>query len=305
MSISEMPAQEKKPKEVQQPFKKESPAVERRILTPKELLEAEKVLLQKIGYYDRRIFKFGPEYTGFCGSIGDGTYTNTGLSSNQLIFAMLLSGHPLVMKLLEEDVTLKTFDPEPLRRAQILQGMKILDLGCGDKPAFVRVARRLGADAYTVDVTPANALESYGMSNDDKELELSRHIQLDLREACAAERIASLTGVDLDLVTEALLKSGLGSYRFSGGKALAMKLLKNGGFHFEPDWDNSKVTILEQPQFEMREDYELLRIADSMEQARRIAEKYEREGFFVRMIETFRAEFSTYEIWGGQRVFLP
>ncbi|MEM0438371.1 MAG: hypothetical protein QXU54_03680 [Candidatus Micrarchaeia archaeon] len=156
---------------------------------------------------------------------------------------MALSNHPLVRELINGmengSINDDNFDPEPLRKAKILKGLKILDLGCGPEPTFARASRRFGADVWTVDVIPASMFdfdEKY-FTKRDRQIEVSRHIQLDLRVPDAAEKIITASGGNFDLVTEAHLTIGwnwdeFGDVEYHEGDVLAMKLLKKGGFHY-------------------------------------------------------------------------
>jgi len=162
--------------------------------------------------FDRYCFPaFDSKYTGLQEEYLGGSHGfNTSEAAQQLVFALFVSAHPLVLKLLDSDVTPETFNPEPLREAHVLKHMKILDLGCGGKPTFARTARRLGADVYTVDVCPSNDLLFCPalFSQSDRELETARHVQLDLNAPDSAERIVAVSGDGFDLVTSAWLKVG-------------------------------------------------------------------------------------------------
>jgi len=145
---------------------------------------------------------------------------------------MILSGHDLVYDLLTKKRDVDGFNPEPLREAQILSGMKILDLGCGLIPTFARCARKLGADVYTVDLKSAQDLqfdEQY-FTTKERELEANNHVCGDLSNSATIDRIINISGRDFDLVTEAHLTSAL----FFGGKDVAMKVLASGGYWYDP-----------------------------------------------------------------------
>jgi len=137
-----------------------------------------------------------------------------------------------------------------LRRAQVLSGMKMLDLGCGF-PIFARASRRLGADVYTVDVASADTFEydEQFFSAEDRALEVSRHIQLDLNDETAVETLLRATGGGFDLVTEAYLEAGWfhegRSVSCHSGKKIAMGLLKKGGVHFNADAFGNWITLRE------------------------------------------------------------
>jgi len=216
-----------------------------------QLMKAYRVLEPKLCEYGR-IPAFGEEYTGV-GKLGQSTIFNSPMTTDQIIFAMLLGGHPLVLELLEKEFGWKDFDPAPLREARVLAGMKILDLGCGIKPLFARVARKLGADVYTVDVIPADCFPDYFLSHSkkDKQDEIAKHIQLDLNGDGAVEEIKKRSGGGFDLVTESQLHLGASWDKFGGrvtcnyGKPIAMQLLKTGGYHFHAAGRLSRATKLE------------------------------------------------------------
>jgi len=189
--------------------------------------------------------------------------------------ALAMSNNPamedLLKKIKKGKVDWQNFNPEPLREANVLQGMKILDLGCGWTPTFARTARRLGADVYTVDVIPADEfylwnplddkelLEELKTSNprkynielqlikefdETRKIEAEKHVEINLREPDAIARILQQTGGNFDLVTSAHIDSGseykgrditYPSYALAN---LAMRLLKNGGVFYQPPFGN-------------------------------------------------------------------
>ena len=233
------------------PFKAKAPAIERRIIDPKKFYEEASSLCVRMSSSFLGQIDFGSlEYSGgFSEVMGKSTAFNGPLTSRQFAVALHLSCHPEVKKLLHNKIC-GGFDPGPLRRAQVLSGMKILDLGCGF-PIFARASRRLGADVYTVDVASADTFEydERFFSAEDRTLEASRHIQLDLNGENAVETILRITGGDFDLVTEAYLEAGWfhegRSVSCHSGKKIAMELLKKGGVHFNADAFGNNITLRE------------------------------------------------------------
>jgi hypothetical protein len=178
------------------------------------------------------IKNFKGKYIGISGKLGDSIYYNSNHCAGQICMAMILSGHDLVYQLLTQKRDVDNFNPEPLYKAQILQGMKILDMGCGYIPTFARCARKLGAEVYTVDLKSADEFKSEKehFTSEDRELEVKHHICGDLGNKSTINEIISLSGGNLDLVTEANLTSAL----FFGGKDIAMKILPPGGYWYDP-----------------------------------------------------------------------
>lgn len=176
--------------------------------------------------------------------VGAGEIDNTPYTTKQITFAIALSNHPLVHEIIKrKDIEPKNFDGEMLVNNKILKGLKILDLGCGIRPVFARVARYLGADVYTVNVESSadfdfkseNFLEEY------RGLEIDHHLQIDLNEEDAAKKILDLTNGGFDLVTEAQLKrispitrpyKDESFFSFSRGHNIARDLLKLDGVYY-------------------------------------------------------------------------
>ena len=160
--------------------------------------------------------------------IGEGTYHNTPCQGLQLGFALSLSNNPLVEKILEENLgkkgAIKKITREQAKelvKTRVLEGIKLIDLGCGEYPLFARIAKRLGAEVYTADFIPSKELKI------DSE---SVHIHVDFGNSGASRSIADIAGKDLDLVTQAHLESD----GFYGAPRIAYDLLKVGGFYYAP-----------------------------------------------------------------------
>lgn len=210
----------------------------------KELLEMREKLAMRIsdlrgGY----IPNLKNEYTGLGDLLGQSTVENSPFCSDQIIFAMVLSNHPLIIKLLKKNLNSPyDFDPEPLYKSQILKEMKILDMGCGRRPTFARCARRFGADVYTADKIHSKEFEYYKhyFPEKSREEEIRRHIQTDLNNPESLEFILQNSGGNFDLVTEAHLDTE----GCDNGEKVALKLLKKGGVYFYASgWLSSRTII--------------------------------------------------------------
>ena len=183
-------------------------------------------------------------YTGV-GVLGKSTMHNSPMAAKQLELALVLSKHELIQRLMEDDtVGFGSFQAEPLIQARILQGMRLLDLGCGYMPTFARCARALGSEAYTVDVIPAEDLQFYNFDDyftqKERDTEVGNHIQTDLNDPKALEKIVNASGGNFDLITSAHLHTG-GFYKdkeyFPGGslRGIVKNLLKDGGVYYRSE----------------------------------------------------------------------
>lgn len=161
--------------------------------------------------------------------LGKGKFLNTFGTINQLCSAILLSDSPAVADVYDSPVG-KDRDEvvervTMLRDAQVLDGLRILDLGCG-RPVFALAATALGATVYTADLDPI----------EDKPGELSEsHIQVNLRDPQAAEAIEEVSGNELDVVTECIIDMlpwqthAISAPSDSQLVSIANKLLRVGG----------------------------------------------------------------------------
>jgi hypothetical protein len=127
--------------------------------------------------------------------LGTGLWENTPGTVYQLSFAISISDHPLVQKVLEGGVSQPRDVIGMFREGKILSGIKIIDLGCGNKPTFALAAQALGAETYTSDAAD--------LPQEDKE-KVKSHIVLDLNQADAIQVLLNATGGNFDLVTENL-----------------------------------------------------------------------------------------------------
>jgi len=177
-------------------------------------------------------------YTGIVNPLGISNMYNSPLAQNQFLFALALSGHDLVQKLLEEGE--KKIDLPQLAQAKVLENMKILDLGCGPEPTFARLTRYLGADTYTVDLLSSNDFsyrESEKMPRELRELEIQNHIQGDLEKFETLRKMVQETGGNFDLVTEAHLSTITPRdgdfFGFEYGDKFSIPFLKEGGAYYD------------------------------------------------------------------------
>ena len=182
--------------------------------------------------------------------IGTSTIHNSPLASDQFAFALILSQHPLVLRSLDDDfLDAESFDANPLRDAKVLEGMRILDLGCGYEPTFARSTRYLGADTFTADIIPASDLR-YRSCMDESFLssEDANHIELDLGNPDALERLLDRTGGRFDLVTLAHLDTGTmykerEMYGPGNIQEIAFELLKKGGVYYKSQGWSSRPLV--------------------------------------------------------------
>lgn len=132
--------------------------------------------------------------------LGSGLYSNTCGIVNQLCGAIALSEHPLIPEVfaLGRSVDLEEASSrvKRLRSEQVLDGMRILDLGCGVVPYFAAAARSLGATTYTADAEERG--ERFPQLGDT-------HVKIDFRQPEAVDAIRDVTGDSLDLVTEQII----------------------------------------------------------------------------------------------------
>lgn len=183
--------------------------------------------------------------------LGYSSEENSSAASNQFLFSLAMSGDTQVKEVAARENRNKIGEIiEELIKKQVLTGLKILDLGCGSRPTFARVARAAGADVYTVDVQGAEDFEYYDKEKIDARIlkeEVEKHIQVDLHDEGALEMIRQKTGAEFDLVSSAHLETGFGGYNFSEGKGLAMRLLKKGGLYFNAShmWLKGDVEVKE------------------------------------------------------------
>jgi len=173
---------------------------------------------------------------------GFGGFNNTNCAVFQLIFALSRSSHPAISKLLSDSDSITSGDAiKSLRHESVLKGLRVMDLGCSQLPAFALAARSLGADVYTVDAQDIQVkYRDY----------LSGHTALDLRDTNAAGVLRNNTGGELDLVTESILGAGWDAPRnLKAPEAktiieIADALLKQGGYLYSRVFERSRISAL-------------------------------------------------------------
>lgn len=196
-------------------------------------------------------------------SIGTSTVYNSPFQSAQLIIALAMSRDARIEEIVQQE------NPGPVFKigtrekflekwGGVLNGLKIIDIGCGYEPTFARASRGLGAEVFTVDIIPASQFENfhpkrYDGENDaveiaDHELAKKFHIQMDLDDEDALQKILEITGGEFDYATEAHSGTGVPHgyiegedgniinsrkiYRFRPGKDFYNPLLKKDGVFF-------------------------------------------------------------------------
>ena len=136
---------------------------------------------------------------------GFGGFYNTNFAVYQLAFALSRSSHPAINELISNKSPITSSDAiKKLRQEFVLRGLRIIDLGCSQVPAFALAASSLGADVYTVD--------AQDISKEHKTY-LKGHTVLDLNNVSAPKILKNHTGGELDLVTESVIGAGLSAPR--------------------------------------------------------------------------------------------
>ncbi len=195
-------------------------------------------------YIDSGMPCFGRDFTGISANLGAGEVYNTQDSAYQLVLSISMADHPVIADVL--GLPKYDGDDESIARVvgrmteeKILDGVRILDLGCGLIPTFARSARRLGADVYTVDVILPTAFE-YSRElfpEDARDAEQKDHFAIDLNQRNAGKKIAKKFGSDFDLVTSAYIEEGAHfgcgiEAHFYGGSGFAKQFLGQNGVYF-------------------------------------------------------------------------
>lgn len=183
------------------------------------------------------VFAYSDRWSGLrCNGIGSGdsdcSVFNNPSTTDQITLVLALSEHQLLEKIVELPLIRERSDKDrnryrewitAIENEKVLQGMKVLDIGCGLKPAFARSTRILGADVHTVDFYSSDKFEVYhgnesyrsSFTPEQRIIEVERHIQLDLRSENAFAQIKERTGGEFDFVTAShvddnFLKDGKG-----------------------------------------------------------------------------------------------
>lgn len=155
---------------------------------------------------------------------GAGFFYNSPTSVYQLAFALSVSKHPVITKILEDETTEPLEAIKKFREEQVLSGLKIIDIGCGS-PYFAVVAQKLGAEVYTTDVQ--DIPQQY-------EENIKKHIQLDLNRVDAEAVLKKETGGKFDIVSENII-GGVPDTRVMPPEqkkiiSIGRVLLKKGGY---------------------------------------------------------------------------
>lgn len=120
------------------------------------------------------------------GLIGEGRFYNTASSVGQLAVAISLSKSAAAREILNNQSLASGKEViHALREGKILEGMSILDMGCGPQPGFGLAAQALGATVHGVDVRPlpgnvSRMLGSYtevDLSSSDAMSKLQKNIE--------------------------------------------------------------------------------------------------------------------------------
>ena len=162
---------------------------------------------------------------------GDSIYYNTIMTCYQFLFALAMTRHPFVKKMIAPEFNPSESDIENLVEKKIMSGIKILDMGCGPKPTFARCCRVLGAEVWTVDNESDFRYYRPTLPKDQCDLEDQMHIELDLVNVQAVDIIRKRSMGDFNLITEANLYLKSPSVARVQSKDIAMPLLKKGGVH--------------------------------------------------------------------------
>jgi hypothetical protein len=192
----------------------------------------------------------GPEQK-FPYKIGFQRVENSPFSSDQLLAILFLSGkfdmkEGSFVSRKREDQNVKLEEKFlNIREAienKILSGLKILDLGCGKRPYFSYLCRMMGATVYTADMIAASDFEGieHGIAPNSDAADF--HIQLDLSNGDAVDKIEKASGGKFNFVTEAHLNTVMARevngrselVSFSGGKEIAKRVLIPEGVYFNP-----------------------------------------------------------------------
>ena len=171
----------------------------------KKLSELSRKLRDK-GYRNGHLSLTLKDYDGETRRFGIGGgmgYDATAFIPDQVVAALALADYDFD----KEEV----FDFSDEKLSKPLVGLKILDLGCGVEPEFSYIARRLGAEMWTVDVVPASEFEPLEVNDDGESIDENAsafHIQVDLNSPDAVRTILEKAHGRFNFVTEAHLSTG-------------------------------------------------------------------------------------------------
>lgn len=194
-------------------------------------------------------------WTGERFGVGTGSIYNTQLTKTQFFISLALSNHPLMLEVSKLPIDTDGREIMPTQQlidAQVLAGIKIIDLGCGHVPAFARLTRWLGADTYTADIISADTFEYDKFPDQNwparstsskrdfpdwlRNQDFEKHIVCDLRKKESLDLLLERTKGEFDMVTEAHVNSGAnyeGKLIYAGDiEPVAEKLLKCDGIFY-------------------------------------------------------------------------
>jgi cyclopropane fatty-acyl-phospholipid synthase-like methyltransferase len=224
-------------------------------------------------------YLFGEKYTGIGCSIGCSSTDNSSNQTKELAFTLSLSKSPMVEKLISDPEMITFFEQiyfsdeseesrsrlddiaNSLAENKVLADMKILDLGCGDRPTFAYCARMLGAEVYTVDIIPGSRLW-----NSKEKGVVENHIQLDLRDPKALDILLDKTKGNFDLIASASIHEMAFAAEAAGRAAppqylneLALALAKDTGVLFEAEYLEKEEIEVKDPKFDYRKEIQRIR----------------------------------------------
>lgn len=128
------------------------------------------------------------------GLFGTGDVYNSRTATEQLAFALSMAEHPAIADTLYASRGAEVI--HALRAAQVLKGMRILDLGCGLEANFARAAKALGATVFAADALPLDLTIA---------MQIDGHLRVDFTHLQAADEIARQTGGNFNIVTENMI----------------------------------------------------------------------------------------------------
>lgn len=164
---------------------------------------------------------------------GGHTYVNTPVTLHMFTLGLGMSKHPLVDVLSQgkSSVDFESFGEylTQLSEAQVLKGLRILELASGPRPMLARMSRALGATVYTADTLPASEFSVYEKYRDSQEAHIERkyHIQINLNDYEAPSKLIEITGGNFGYLTEASF------YEIQQASRKFQELLREGGVVFE------------------------------------------------------------------------
>ena len=171
--------------------------------------------------------------------LGYGSTNNMYSTVHQIFSAFAISGHPLVDGRISDGTF---FDEKSIKRfidQKVLEGLKVLDLGCGTWPVFARAVRVFGGTAYTVDLKESSEFY-YGPEHEYRsgygQIERAHHLAQDLTSESIVEKILELSRGNFDLVSWCFVIPNSSRVReptLETLKDVSLQVLKEGGLVFK------------------------------------------------------------------------